>query len=639
MPSSIKKTILFLGAAALTLSILSISYFRIPDRFELVTLDFRYNLRLTLPQKINQDIALIEIGEDTLASLGRWPLPRDYHASLIDVLKKSGARMIIFDILFCEPTGWDGLLVKSAANAGNVYFPFAFRQNEKVRDGIQEAAGIDAPLLKELAGAAGGMGFINKTVDMDGKVRRAPFFIKYKDHYYPSMVFKVACDYMRLAADAVSYNDRGNFIILGNKKIFVDEEGAVLLNFAGRWADAFSHYSYVDILASYKELSAGKTPRIDLGALKGKVCFVGLTATGTQELGPIPIEKSYPMMGIHANVFNMLTEGLYPRRAPRAVNLAILCLLSMGLFFAIRRKRPFNACLISLGAILFLSALSIALFVFAGLWIDMVYPSMALLGLYLALTITRYISEIRVREKMQRELAVAASIQRCFLPEEVPSIEGLDIAVAMKTAKEVGGDLYDFVKLDDARLGIMIGDVSGKGVPAALFMARVETLFRVYSKMEGSAVDVVAKLNREVASDERSGLFTTLAYALFDIKNRRVLVADAGHLPLIFMHEGKIEKLASEDGMAIGIMEEATFGEKSVALSKGDIIIFYTDGVSEARDIKGNEFGSERLTKLINDSKGMPAQEIIGSILKDIRQFQGRAVQHDDITIIAVKIY
>ncbi len=620
-PSHIRKFILFCGIAILIIDILSLSYFRILDRFELVTLDFRYNFRLIFPQKINPDIALIEIGEDTLGTLGKWPLPRDYHASLIDILSKFGARSIMFDVLFCEPTGWDGILCDSAKRAGNVYFPFAFTLSEKYHKGIVEGKAIDAPLIEGLKDAAKGVGFINKVVDVDGKVRRTPLFVTFQGVQYQSMALKLASEYM------------------GGKegRIPTDENGMALLNFAGRWADTFKHYSYLDILAAYQESTEGKRPRIDLNQLKGKVCFIGLTATGTQELGPIPIENNYPMLGVHANLFNMLTEKSYLERLGRLGNLAILVTLVLILFFSIRKVRPFTAFLISLGIIMTLFMSAILFFTFRGLWIDIVCPAITLFGIYLGITINKYISEIGVREKMQKELAVAASIQKCFLPAEVPSIEGLDIAVDMKTAKEVGGDLYDFVKLDEEKLGIMLGDVSGKGVPASLFMSKVETLFRVYSKSETRPSTVVSKLNKEIASDERSGLFTTLIYTIFDTSKKQLLFSDAGHLPMLFVHNGKAQKLTSEDGMAIGIMQDVTFTDKAVGLSKGDFVIFYTDGISEARDLKGNEFTIERLTGLVEKYHSLSAAELLKLILEEIRRFQGKAVQHDDMTIIVVK--
>jgi len=633
-----KKVLLFLGIIILIIDVLSVSYFRILDRFELVTLDFRYSLRSAFPQKVNPDITLIEIGEDTLGVLGVWPLPRDYHSSLIDVLNKFGTKMIVFDILFCEPTPWDDILIASTKKAGNVYFPFVFELEAKQQKGIPKAKGVDAPLLKGLKEASKGTGFINKLIDIDGKVRRAPLFAQFQGKRHSSLGLKIASDYIGINSDAISFDNK-NKVLFADSKIPVDNNGTILLDFAGRWTDTFTHYSYIDILAADKELREGKTPRLDLNALKGKVCFVGLTATGTQELGPIPIENSYPMLGIHANLLNMLLEGSYLIRLSRVDNLAILIALIIGLLFLILRLRPYTAFLVSLGLIALLFMCSSLLFAFKGIWMDMVCPGVILFGVYLTVTIVKYIAEIKTREKIQKELAVAASIQKCFLPAEIPSIEGLDIAAEMKTAKEVGGDLYDFIKLDDRRLGVMIGDVSGKGVPASLFMAKVETLFKVYSKNESQPASVITKLNKEVSSDERSGLFTTLIYAVFDTENKQLLLSDAGHLPAVLVRKGKAEKVVLEGGMAIGIMEDETFMDKTITLSEGDIVVAYTDGISEAKDLKGNEFSIERLMSLLEENRQLSAADLLKRIISEVTRFQGKAIQHDDMTIVVAKVY
>ncbi len=623
-------------AAILVIDVLSISYFRILDRFELITLDFRYGLRLTPNKRVNPDIAIIEIGEDTLKTLGKWPLPRDYHASLIDVLSRLGARAVIFDILFCEPTGWDSLLVESAKKAGNCYFPFAFRIDNTGRGRIIEAQTIDDPLLTDLQAAAKGTGHINKLTDADGKTRRIPLFIKYRGRPYPSIAFKAACDYLGMRRTPIPHK-HGLYVKLKDNYVPLEEDGTFLLNFAGRWADTFKHYSYLDILAAYNEYAHGKKPRINLSSLKGKVCFVGLTATGTQELGPVPTESSYPMLGIHANLFNDLTQNIYLKRCGRSWNLALFIILAVLLLFLVRRLKPFLAFFAFIAVcLMFLISCSLV-FAFYGLWIDMAYPTVMLFGIYLTITINKYISEIKGREKIQKELAVAASIQNCFLPDGIPEVEGLDVAVRMKTAKEVGGDLYDFVNLSAGRLGIMIGDVSGKGVPASLFMAKVETLFKVFSKSERSPSKVLSRLNNEIALDERSGLFTTLIYAIVDVKSSSLQFSDAGHLPIIVIRDGGHECLTSDDGMALGVMEGATFADKTVRLKKGDTVIFYTDGIPEARNIKGEEFGIERLVDILKGINHLSAEEMLGAVTDQVRRFQGKAFQHDDITLILVK--
>jgi len=607
----------------LFIAFLLISYFRLLDRLELITLDFRYALRPA--PAINEDIAFIEISEDSLKGLGRWPFPRDYHASLIDVLSQAGARMVIFDILFSESTAWDGVLAKSAEKSGRAYFPLAFRLPPEGKKAFLNATDIDGLLLEDLEDAAAGIGFINKLVDVDGKVRRVPVFIKFEDKIYSHLALKAACDYLNILPKELN--------------VPIDEKGATLVNFAGKWTDSFHHYSYVDILAAYHELKKGATPRMDLDELKGKVCFVGLTATGTHELGPVPLEKSYPMVGVHANLFNMVTEDAYLRRLNRVQNLTILIILAGLLFILIFGAKPMNALLIAAGAVFAVFIMAVSVFALGGIWIDVVCPSLTLFAVYLYVTLDKYISEIKKRLQIEKELAVASSIQQSFLPEETPKVEGLQITSRLTNAKQVGGDLYDFIKLDGNRLGVIIGDVSGKGMPAALFMAKVTSLFKVFAKSEPSPSQVLTKINEELASDYRSGLFVTLLYAIFDIDTKSLTFSSAGHLPLLVLpaKAGTIKDIDQEEGMAAGVMEDAEFTDTKVPLAKDDIVVMYTDGVTEAMDVKRREFGAEGLKKALNTARGLSAEATMEVMLKEVRRFQGKARQHDDITAIAIK--
>jgi len=607
------------------------------ERFELIAIDFAHNLKPS--PKINEDIVLIEIGEDSLQGLGRWPFPRDYHASLIEVLKQAQAKMVIFDVLFSESTAWDSILTESAQSFERAYFPFAFRLKEDAQEKVLKADSIDAPLIKSLKEASAGSGFINKLVDIDGKVRRVPLFIDFKNELYPHLSLKAACDYLNIPIKQVEINK--GYVKIGERlRIPTDRQGAALLNFAGPWVETFQHFSYVDVLASYYELQQGAPARVDLDKLKDKVCFIGLTATGTHELGPVPIEKSYPMLGVHANLFNMITKDAYLRRLSPWQNTSILIIISALFFLLVYIAKPLVGLVISIGLIVLVFIVFVLVFSLYGIWIDFVYLAVSAAIIYLGVTLNRYITEIRKRLKIQKELAVAHSIQQSFLPDETPKITGLDIASNVITAKEIGGDLYDFMKLDGEKLGVIVGDVSGKGVPAALFMAKVATLFKIFAKEEVFASNVLGKINEELAHDYRSGLFVTLCYAIISKDKEKLSFSNAGHLPLIIVRGANqdIETITHEEGMAAGLMEGAAFSDKQVTLSKKDAIILYTDGVTEAMDARRHEFGMEGLKKVLVQTKELSAEEILKMLLASIKRFQGKAAQHDDITAVVIKI-
>ncbi|MFH1848011.1 MAG: CHASE2 domain-containing protein [Candidatus Omnitrophota bacterium] len=633
----LKNTFLFLAVLLLALFFLSVSYFRLFERLELIALDLRYNLRR--PPAASDDIVLIEIGEDSLSALGRWPFPRDYHASLIDVLKNLGARMVIFDILFSEPTAWDMALEDSADSYGRAYFPFALRLDDTKDPGVPSASGIDAPLLAGIERSAAGTGFINKLVDIDGKVRRVPLFIKYEGKLYPHMSLKAACDDMGIPMTAIDLS-RPGYVRIGDRlRIPVDPGGNLLLNFAGKWGKVFEHYSYLDILAAYNDIRKGVKPRLDLEVLKNKVCFVGLTAAGTHELGPTPVEKLYPMMGIHANLFNNIRNNGYLRRLSRLWNLMFLIIISALFLRAILKVRPLSGLFLAAASVLAVFMISVGMFAVAGLWIDVVVPVLALFSIYSGTTLYRYLSEIRHRLQVERELAIAKSIQQSFLPEAPPRTKGLDIAATLITAREVGGDLYDFVEADK-KTGVMVGDVSGKGVPAALFMARTMTLFKIFSKEGRSPAMVLKKINDELTGDYRSGLFVTLLYGLFDSAKKNFIFSNAGHLPAIIVRAkgSGMEVIEHREGMAAGIMEEANFSDKTIELSRGDMVVLYTDGVTEAMDAKRREFGMDALKEALRSSGDGTSQDTLDRLLRAIRSFQGRADQHDDITAVVIRV-
>jgi phosphoserine phosphatase RsbU/P len=240
---------------------------------------------------------------------------------------------------------------------------------------------------------------------------------------------------------------------------------------------------------------------------------------------------------------------------------------------------------------------------------------------------------------IEKELDIARNIQESFLKLSPPEKEGLDIAVRMDTAKAVGGDLYDFIDMPDGKTGIMIGDVSGKGVPAALFMAKTVSEFRLHSKTQNQPDKVLKELNDLISVESTSGLFVTICYLVIDLKEKLMHVVDAGHLPIVITHNDKpTEAIKVEGAMAVGIMDGVEYSQETINFNSGDTFLLYTDGVTEARSIKKEEFEEERLKKAVTEVKSKTAKEIVEHVFKVLRKFQGKAPQHDDITVIAIKI-
>ncbi|MCX6012636.1 MAG: SpoIIE family protein phosphatase [Chloroflexi bacterium] len=243
------------------------------------------------------------------------------------------------------------------------------------------------------------------------------------------------------------------------------------------------------------------------------------------------------------------------------------------------------------------------------------------------------------KERMAKELEIAKGIQQNFLPEFAPIIEGLELAGFNLPAWEVGGDFYDFIPVDTGKWGLVIADVSGKGVPAALFMALSRTLIRAYSIGSPKVSEAILRANEMISEDDRSGMFVTLFYGVLDVEKRTITYVNAGHNSPIMLDtiNGGVILLAAK-GIAVGVMTGITLEEKTVILKKGDVIALYTDGATEAINRKGEQFGTERLTQLVTEYSGLPAAELIDRIQKKVTEFSEGQPQFDDVTLMILKV-
>ena len=631
-----KKTLKVLISAAIPALIILASYFRIFETYELATLDIRFRIRP--PQKATDKVVFIEIAQDTLDQLGQWPISRDYHALLIDALTEYGSKAIVFDMTFGQSSPSDAAFIESVKNSRRVYVASIFRLSEKRQKKIfPEVISCESQPLPSLRDYVG-TGHINAVVDRDGKRRSAPLFIDFNGKLIPQISFLALCDYLGVSIKDVKVEKARYIKMPPDIRIPIDSNGYTIVNYAGRWGEVFKHYSYVDILKAYAAKSYGKKSEISLNELRGKICLVGLTAPATHDLNPTPLEERSPMVGLHANIINTILTKNFIVRVNKFINLFILVFLSVMVILAVLRLRPARGILAALGIFFGFIITAFVLFGFLRIWVDLFYPLILISGVYIFSTFYKYITERNKRIVMERELDIAQKIQRSFLKETPPQIEGLDIAVIMTPAKSVGGDLYDFIEMK-GRIGIMIGDVSGKGVPAALFMAKTVTDFRFHAKTQESSLKVMTDLNNQIAVESTSGLFVTLSYIVVDRAAKKLTIVDGGHLPAAYAgREKETTFITTAGGMALGIMEGVEFLELEVAIREGDVFVFYTDGVTEARNIKGEEFTEERLKDAVSKYKELGAKDITQKIYEDLQKFKGKASQHDDITIITMKV-
>ncbi len=620
--------------SCLIFSILTFSYLRVFNNFELATYDLRFKIRP--PLSVSSDIVLIEISDDTLKNLGKWPLPRDFHASLIRVLSEYQAREIVFDILFSEPTLYDEIFSQAVRDAANVYFPLAFYLNPRLNNKYLSASSdkILGGLCPSLQTYAAGSGQINTFVDNDGKIRRIPLCIRYNNSLFPNLGLLAACKSLGLNPGKLEFK-KSKVIIDRRLSLPVGPNASFLVNYPDKWQKSFLHLSYFEVLKSYSDMKKGLRPKIDLSLLKDKVCFVGLTATGTSDLRATPLENIYPMLGLQASVFNSVIQRKFITDAGPLANTAINIFIFLLSFIICIRFRPLVSFLLSLTAAILYFSGATALFISSGLWIDLYLPLLIIFLAYVGSLLYRFLDELRKRELIEKELDIARTIQNSFLPQELEEFAGIRIHAFMQPAKFVAGDLYDIVAMDDKRLGVLIGDVSGKGVPAALIMAQTISLFRVFSRQYPDCSEVLKRINKELCG-KFAGRFVTALYMLIDTQKHSVRVSSAGQAPLLHFigGQGKIREVDLPQDLPLGIMEGAEYLEAIFNIEELDKLIVFTDGVQEARNKGGEEFGIDKIKKIILDNPRLKPDELAAVIRESILRFSRSCPQHDDITLI-----
>jgi sigma-B regulation protein RsbU (phosphoserine phosphatase) len=259
----------------------------------------------------------------------------------------------------------------------------------------------------------------------------------------------------------------------------------------------------------------------------------------------------------------------------------------------------------------------------------------------IAIENSRLIKQSIERERLLREMMLAQEMQKKLLPQQLPEFDTVQIDALSTPAFEVGGDYYDFMHLDKNRLGIIVGDVSGKGVPAAFYMSEVKGIFLALSPMYPSPRDFIVKANDALVASIDKHSFVSLIYAVLDVRTGALRLARAGHCPMLLITRDGV-KYIRPNGMGLGLTERALFSEvmeeHAIQLKEGDVCILYTDGVTEARNPADDEYGYERLLGVAQRHKDGTASVIKEEIMKSVREFVGGQVaNHDDLTLVVVK--
>ncbi len=241
------------------------------------------------------------------------------------------------------------------------------------------------------------------------------------------------------------------------------------------------------------------------------------------------------------------------------------------------------------------------------------------------------------KERLERELKVAADIQLSILPDVLPAPPRFDFGASIDPARRVGGDFYDVFRIAENKVAVLIGDVADKGVPSAIFMARAHALIAAEAENYENPGEVMRKVNAHITRLEKATQFVTVLYGILNIDNGEFNFARAGHEPaLLLLPDGNVERLPHGPGMALGLWEHITLDEQTITLPPGSMLFLYTDGMTDCRSPEGEPFGLERIKQTLGGYVGLPAQEVCDRMLRTLKDYQKDAQQDDDVTLVAV---
>ncbi|MEM0922325.1 MAG: CHASE2 domain-containing protein [Pseudomonadota bacterium] len=645
-------------------------------------------LQVTAPRERPADppAVIVAVDEGSIRAFGQWPWPRDHIAVLIDRLQDAGVRAIGVDILFSEP---DRLSPLSLAR----WFESADRQlaNRLEEFGDTDAAlaeairrsqvilpiagigadfpasrnniGLDPPVLLEgfasrpplvefadglratprLQQAAASQAAIAFDGLPDGVVRRVPAVQWIADR--PTLI--LGAETLRVAEQAffgtVKPAELGLTVDLETLSFPVERDGSFWLRF-GRFEENDPRY-----------LPAAKVINGEIGAdvLKGKIALLAVTGFGTVDSQTTPLAQE--VWGIEAHlqmIEQIVTEDFLRRPAELfVIETVLLGMIGILLIQVVPRAPPATSLAVAMGLSCGLVAVSFIAFRFGWLF-DASGPLLGSAVTWAGLLGSSLVERDRERliERSEREaemrarellLAAAAAMQRSVLPLPEFEREGqVRLAAHLTPSFDVGGDLYDHFLLDEKRLFLLVGDVSGKGIAACQFMGISKRLWKIVAqRMENNIAEIQTTANSEIAADNSEMMFVTGIAAILDLETGKLSYSSAGHDQPLLLREGEPPRqLEEQTGPPAGLMTGLPYPVGDSHLDPGDKLVLFSDGVTEALDREREAYGLDRLMHCL---KGLPAdaapEQIIEKIRSDIAAFVGPAEQSDDLTLMVVE--
>jgi serine phosphatase RsbU (regulator of sigma subunit)/CHASE2 domain-containing sensor protein len=645
------------------------------ERLENITMDLRFRARASQDPPADSRLLLVGIDEDSLDRFGRWPWPRERHGDLCKLLAVNDPGAVAFDLLFTEPGKPEDdayfaesvqtlpcLVTGALADDEPSSIPTDTIRTKPIRSihGDRKAiAGKAGALLPFPAlGAISWMGFINSPPsEVDGVRRRVPLLYRVGEEVYPSLALQTLLLFWKIAPDQVEVR-LGQSIELpspdGKKRIPITTSGELWLNYRAK--ENYLYCPYRKLMeALYRDATGEEALPANVPGVKGKMVFIGQVEPGLSDLGPSPLEPTSPLVLTWLNALNSILKNDYLRIVPLLPwPLVVWVIAAWSTLLGLRNEHILRSLLLPVAIISLYVGVAFALFTLRSIAIPIAVPVLGFAIIHVGKVSTEWIEEVFAERRMSAELArtteakklleqelgIAREIQMSTLPQVFPPFPDrpeIDLHAIMIPAKYVGGDLYEFFFVGDNKLFFVIGDVSGKGVPAALFMTMALAVIRSHVIAGRSPSETLRRSNNVLALRNERCTFVTIFCGLLDTETGTVRYANGGHNPPVLMDgEGGVTFLEAE-GTAIGAIEDLEFEERELVLKPDQGLFLYTDGVTEAIDHREELFSDERLLNALKvRHRAFTAEQVLARVNRQLTEFVGDALQFDDITALAL---
>ena len=489
------------------------------------------------------------------------------------------------------------------------------------------------PLLLE---ASQYLGHVTLAVDRDGVVRRVPLLVEYLGKTYPSMALQLAALHLQKNGEHPTLlpHRRGAVLEWNGDRILVplDKEGSASILFPGG-PGVFPHrYGMLEVVQAYRDRRTDWLQE----AFGGKVVLVGSSAVGqaATDLGATPFDPVSPLMYVHAAAVNSILSGRFiqrPTMTQLLIGLAVLGLLLGWLVLTLSLPMAAVAAVLTAA---FSAAVSQGMFAFLDWDIPTTAPVILCVVSYATIASYRFVALEKWERWRNKELQLAHSIQTRLLPREAPVLDHLDVYGANIPAQEVGGDYYDWVVDRAGGLTAVLGDVTGKGVGAALLVSHLRASFHAEAG-RGTADQVITAMHNSLYRATEPTHFATFFLAVLPADREELTFCSAGHNPALLLRNGELQELTAS-GPPLAILDACVYTEQTVPFSKGDLLVIYSDGVTES-PVSGGMYGEERLESLVRSmDPHASAKTVVERILQDLKSVS-TDMGADDITLVAIR--